>query len=151
MTRVSGSAGTKPPVTLVTGRDREPCPFCSPEKDEVVFCTALWYARWDAFPASRGHLLVIPFRHVAGYFETSPEEKAALSEMLTEGKRILDHRFSPSGYNIVINCGSAADQAVMHCHVHLIPRYAGDPDHPPGGIRGFVMDRCERVCMNPLA
>ncbi|MEN6395536.1 MAG: HIT family protein [Methanoregula sp.] len=125
--------------------DAVPCPFCSPKNDDIVFCNRLWYARWDAFPASRGHLLVIPFHHVASYFETLPEEKALLPEMLEACRKILDDRFLPSGYNIVINCGSAADQQVMHCHVHLIPRYAGDADNPPGGIRGFVMDACERV------
>ena len=125
--------------------DRAPCPFCSPEKNEIVFGNMLWYARWNAFPATRGHLLIIPFRHVTGYFETSSEEKAALSEMLEKGKKILDSTFSPSGYNIVINYGAAADQAVMHCHIHLIPRYTDDIDNLAGGIRGFIMDRNERV------
>jgi len=69
--------------------DRAPCPFCSPEKNEIVFGNMVWYARWNAFPATRGHLLIIPFRHVTGYFETSSEEKAALSEMLEKGKKFL--------------------------------------------------------------
>jgi len=122
-----------------------PCPFCSPEEHAILFRNRLWYARWDAFPATRGHLLIVPFRHVAGYFETLPEEKAGLLDMLDAGKDYLDRMFSPSGYNIVINYGSAADQNVFHCHVHLIPRYQDGRDQVPGGIKGLVIDRHEKV------
>ena len=121
------------------------CPFCSPAKNDIVFENALWYARWDVFPATRGHLLVIPFRHRTGYFDTTAEEQASLPEMLFECKKILDAKFSPAGYNIVINTGEAADQRVMHCHVHMIPRYSGDTDNPPGGIRGIILEEPERV------
>jgi len=116
-----------------------PCPFCDPEKNDIVFNNALWYARWDAFPATRGHMLVIPFRHVAGYFDTTAEEKASLPEMLEGCKKMLDAKFTPAGYNIVINIGEAAEQKVMHCHVHIIPRYSGNTDNPPGGIRGIIL------------
>ena len=122
-----------------------PCPFCSPIKEGIVYENAFWYARWDDFPATHGHLLVIPFRHCTGYFNTTTEEQASLPEMLIECKKILDGKFSPAGYNIVINVGEAADQRVMHCHVHMIPRYAEDTDNPPGGIRGFIFERPERV------
>lgn len=125
--------------------DSVPCPFCSPDKEDIVIENAFWYARWDEFPATRGHLLVIPFRHCTGIFDTTTEEQATLPAMLIGCKQILDGKFSPEGYNIVINCGEAADQRVMHCHVHIIPRYAGDNDNPPGGIRGFVFERPGRV------
>lgn len=115
------------------------CPFCTLVKNDIVFENALWYARWDAFPATRGHLLVIPFRHCTGYFDTTAEEQAALPEMLFECRKILELKFSPAGYNIVIDIGEAADQKVMHCHVHIIPRYSNSVNNPPGGIRGIVL------------
>jgi len=90
-------------------------------------------------------MLVIPFRHVAGYFDTTAEEKASLPEMLAECKKILDTKFTPAGYNIVINIGEAADQKVMHCHVHIIPRYSGETDNPPEGIRGIVLKEPKHV------
>jgi Diadenosine tetraphosphate (Ap4A) hydrolase and other HIT family hydrolases len=65
--------------------------------------------------------------------------------MLFVCREVLDKQFSPAGYNIVINTGAAADQRVMHCHVHLIPRYAQSGGNPPGGIRGIVMEQSERV------
>lgn len=114
------------------------CPFCFPEKNDIVRENALWYARWDAFPATRGHMLVIPFRHCTGYFNTTAEEQQSLPEMLIACKKILDAQFSPAGYNIVINVGEAADQRVMHCHVHIIPRYTCPADNPPGGIKSII-------------
>jgi diadenosine tetraphosphate (Ap4A) HIT family hydrolase len=124
--------------------DTQSCPFCSPDKNDIVYSNALWYARWDDFPATRGHLLVIPFRHCTGYFDTTAEEQTALPEMLFACRKILDLRFSPAGYNIVINIGEAADQRVMHCHVHIIPRYNNAADNPPGGIRKIVLKGRER-------
>lgn len=115
------------------------CPFCSPAERDVLSRNTWWYARWDAFPVTRGHLLVIPFRHFAGFFDARADEMAALPEMLIACRKIVDAKYSPAGYNIVINIGKAADQKVMHCHVHLIPRYAGMADNPPGGIRGIVL------------
>jgi len=113
------------------------CPFCSPGKKDIVFKNSLWYARWDDFPVTEGHLLIIPFRHCADYFSTTPEEKSTLSEMIIEGRKVLDEKYSPGGYNIVANVGEAAEQKVMHCHIHIIPRY-DDPNNPPGGIKGIV-------------
>lgn len=121
------------------------CPFCHPETKDIIVKNSFWYARWDAFPATRGHLLIIPFRHCAEYFDTTEEEQTSLPEMLFACKKILDETFSSAGYNIVINVGEAADQRVMHCHVHMIPRYTTDADDLPGGIQGFVIGRHERV------
>ncbi|MGB7992715.1 HIT domain-containing protein [Methanoregula sp.] len=39
--------------------------------------------------------------------------------------------------------GEAAGQTVMHCHCHMIPRYAGDVRNPQGGIRGIVREKRE--------
>jgi diadenosine tetraphosphate (Ap4A) HIT family hydrolase len=42
------------------------------------------------------------------------------------------------GFNIGMNSGEVADQTVMHCHVHLIPRRRGDVDQPRGGVRAVI-------------
>jgi diadenosine tetraphosphate (Ap4A) HIT family hydrolase len=116
------------------------CPFCSPEEKDIVFKNSLWYARWDDYPASQGHFLIIPFRHCEDYFVLTDDERKTLSEMIIQAKEVLDEKFSPGGYNIVTNVGEAAEQTVMHCHIHVIPRYHEEPDSPPGGIKKIVFN-----------
>lgn len=118
------------------------CPFCNPPPEEIVLANDLCYAHYDKYPVNPGHLLLIPFRHVAGFFEATDEEQAALLALGREAKRLLDDRFHhPDGYNIGVNVGTAAGQTVMHLHVHLIPRYAGDVQDPRGGVRGVIPER----------
>ncbi|MDD4137713.1 MAG: HIT domain-containing protein [Methanoregula sp.] len=40
------------------------CPFCNPPDEDIVARNDLCYARWDHYPVSRGHLLVIPLRGI---------------------------------------------------------------------------------------
>jgi len=47
----------------------------------------------------------------------------------------------PDGFNIGINDGAVAGQTVMHLHIHLIPRYAGDQPDPRGGVRWIFPDK----------
>ena len=117
------------------------CPFCSPYDDDVIAKNALCYARWDRYPVSKGHLLVMPFRHTPDFFEMTDEEKHALMALMAECKVIIEENFTPVGYNIGFNVGAAAGQTIMHCHCHVIPRYSGDVKNPRGGIRGLIPGR----------
>jgi diadenosine tetraphosphate (Ap4A) HIT family hydrolase len=102
---------------------------------EVVAESSLAYARRDNHALSRGHVLVIPRRHVASFFDMSPEEQAAVLTLLNQAQRSIQKEHSPDGYNVGVNVGKAGGQSRMHVHVHLIPRYAGDVPNPQGGIR----------------
>jgi len=119
------------------------CPFCNPLADEIVAKNDLCYARWDIFPVSKGHVLIIPFRHEPDFFSLTVEEKQAMVGLINECKSVIEKNLQPAGYNIGINVGAAAGQTVMHSHCHMIPRYAGDVRNPKGGIRGVVMRRRE--------
>ncbi len=101
----------------------------------------LCYARWDSYPVNEGHMLIVPWRHVADYFEVSAEERAALWETVDAAKRFLAENYRPDGYNVGINIGQAAGQSVFHLHLHLIPRYAGDMADPRGGVRGVIPEK----------
>jgi diadenosine tetraphosphate (Ap4A) HIT family hydrolase len=114
------------------------CPFCNPLAEDIVAKNDLCYARWDRYPVSKGHLLVIPFRHTPDFFSLTPEEKIALFSLVVSCKSLIEENFTPAGYNIGINVGKAAGQTVMHCHCHVIPRYVGDVKEPRGGVRGVV-------------
>jgi diadenosine tetraphosphate (Ap4A) HIT family hydrolase len=114
------------------------CPFCNPIDEEVVAKNELCYARWDRYPVSKGHLLVIPCRHATDYFSLTVEEKQAVLALVDVCRDAIELKFSPEGYNIGFNVGAVAGQTVMHCHCHVIPRYAGDVPDARGGIRGVV-------------
>jgi len=95
----------------------------------------------DKYPASPGHLLLIPFRHAPTLFDATDAELAALIALAREAKTLLDDRFHPDGYNVGANVGAAAGQTVMHLHIHVIPRYAGDVADPRGGVRGAIPEK----------
>jgi len=122
-----------------------PCPFCSPDPEDIIAENTLCYARWDRYPASPGHALIIPFRHAEDLFSLTAEERCALLALADDVRAVILSRYSPAGYNIGINVGSIAGQSVMHCHCHVIPRYPGDADSPRGGIRGVI-----RKSRNPV-
>jgi diadenosine tetraphosphate (Ap4A) HIT family hydrolase len=117
------------------------CPFCQPDPDRIVARNEFAIAVTDGFPVNPGHTLIVPLRHVASWFDATPEEQAALFALLAEVRAELDATLHPAGYNIGINVGAAAGQTVMHLHVHLIPRFDGDVDDPSGGVRFVIPSR----------
>ena len=99
------------------------------------------YVRYDSNSLSRGHVLVVPRRHVASYFDMTVEDKAEIQSLLDRAQARIAADHSPDGYNIGVNIGRAAGQNRMHVHVHLIPRYNGDVADPSGGIRCVLSNK----------
>ena len=123
----------------------ENCPFCKIErlisKDRIVYQDDTWIAIYDNYPVSQGHVLLIPKRHVETFFNLNMVEFGSLGVTIGIIKMILDKKFHPDGYNIGTNCGEVAGQTVMHCHIHIIPRYKGDMENPRGGVRGVIPEK----------
>ncbi|MDY2984001.1 MAG: HIT family protein [Synergistes jonesii] len=115
------------------------CIFC--RLDDYALENDLAYAVFDAMPVNEGHMLIIPKRHVQNYFDLKAEEEAAMLELLHKGKKLIEEKYSPDGYNFGVNCNSCAGQSVMHAHMHLIPRYRGDSEAPLGGVRGVIPEK----------
>jgi diadenosine tetraphosphate (Ap4A) HIT family hydrolase len=109
------------------------CELCS--RQQVLLENALAYVRYDSNSLSRGHVLVIPKRHVANFFDMTAEEQAAVLALVRAIQQTIQKQHAPDGYNIGVNVGKAGGQSRMHVHLHLIPRYAGDVPDPRGGIR----------------
>ena len=114
------------------------CLFCQVPEDEVLAANELAFARWDKYPVSPGHLLIIPKRHYESIFEATADEHAACWELLQQGRRLIEQQHRPDGYNIGVNVGRAGGQSVFHVHMHVIPRYQGDVKNPLGGVRGVI-------------
>jgi len=114
------------------------CPFCNADASKVLMANDHAIAFFDGFPVTPGHSLIIPRRHISSFFEATKEEQAALFDLLGEMRQRLLAERNPDGFNIGINDGAAAGQTVMHLHMHLIPRYAGDTEDPRGGVRWIM-------------
>jgi histidine triad (HIT) family protein len=81
----------------------------------------------DIAPATRGHALVIPREHFADLLSVDEEN---LSAVIAASRRLagrIKERLGADGVNLVNSCGAAAWQTVFHFHMHVIPRYEGDP------------------------
>jgi histidine triad (HIT) family protein len=81
----------------------------------------------DINPATRGHALVIPRAHTPDLLSIDPHElgvvAGAAQRLAARAKREL----GADGVNLINSCGVAAWQTVFHFHIHVVPRYEGDP------------------------
>jgi diadenosine tetraphosphate (Ap4A) HIT family hydrolase len=136
MPRQTTLEGTAP-VTGGTAR----CLLCRVDDtsaNQVLMDSDHFYVRYDNFPASDGHVEVVPKRHVVSFFDLSPSEMAEAYRLMRDAQKTLSKQYDPQGYTIGINEGRAAGRSVDHLHIHLIPRYEGDVADPSGGIRQIL-------------
>ena len=113
-------------------------PFLQIPEAEYICSNKLAFAVWDKFPVTTGHALIIPYRIMTTWWETSQKEKKELSKLLEQTRQIIEEKYNPDGFNIGINNNKAAGQTVNHLHIHLIPRYFGDTPDPRGGVRHVI-------------
>src|ERR1700716_3676227 len=81
----------------------------------------------DIAPATRGHALVIPRAHAADILSVETEDLFAVAVASQRLAARANERLHADGVNLLNSCGAAAWQTVFHFHVHVIPRYHGDP------------------------
>jgi histidine triad (HIT) family protein len=81
----------------------------------------------DIAPATRGHALVIPRRHAPDLLAIDPADLAATAQAAQRLARRAVPALGADGVNLINSCGAAAWQTVFHFHIHVIPRYEGDP------------------------
>lgn len=118
------------------GTAGQDCIFCAPRPEsELLAANNLAIAFPAGFPVSPGHALVVPRRHEADFFSLSHDEQAALLVLVNPLRDLISERYAPDAYNLGVNAGRAAGQTILHAHLHVIPRYAGDVAEPRGGVR----------------
>jgi histidine triad (HIT) family protein len=111
---------------------RDPdCLFCKIVAGEIPATRVREDERTIAFmdinPATRGHLLVVPREHTVDLTEVGADDLAACMAAARELAIRAKERLGADGVNLLNSCGRAAWQTVFHFHVHVIPRYTGDP------------------------
>jgi histidine triad (HIT) family protein len=70
---------------------------------------------------------VIPREHSTNLLEIAGEDLAACAAAAKQLAALVSDRLGADGVNVLNSCGRAAWQTVFHFHLHVIPRYAGDP------------------------
>jgi histidine triad (HIT) family protein len=81
----------------------------------------------DIAPATRGHALVIPRNHASDLLSVPPEDLQAVASAAQSLAGRMKDRLGADGVNLLNSCGASAWQTVFHFHMHVIPRYDGDP------------------------
>ena len=81
----------------------------------------------DIAPATRGHALVIPRAHASDLLSVGAVDLTAVALAAQRLAARARESLGADGVNLINSCGAAAWQTVFHFHVHVIPRYAGDP------------------------
>jgi len=85
------------------------------------------YICLNAFPYTSGHVMVLPYAHVARLAELNQEAAHEMMDMALKCEAALDKLYHPHGLNFGMNLGRAAGAGVAeHLHLHALPRWAGD-------------------------
>ncbi|WP_169514539.1 HIT family protein [Actinokineospora enzanensis] len=100
-----------------------------------------FYARPHDFPATAGHVEIIPKHHVESFFDLTPADLEELHSLMHRVRAKIEEDHRPLAYTIGVNDGAAAGRTIDHLHIHLIPRYLGDVPNPRGGIRQIFPDQ----------
>jgi ATP adenylyltransferase len=123
----------------------EQCAFCtipamSDANGLVVARGEHVYAVLNLYPYNAGHLMVVPFRHVASYVDLGPEETAEFSDFTKRCVQSLVSASGSQGFNIGMNQGSVAGAGIAeHLHQHVVPRWGGDTNFMPVVARTKVL------------
>ena len=102
-------------------------------------------------PANRGHMLVLPARHVAHIYEIGGDLAGPLMMTLARVAAAVKTAFRADGVSIRQNNEEHGDQSVFHVHFHVIPRYAddgfttGDEPFPMGAVQVPLDERVEQA------
>jgi ATP adenylyltransferase len=113
------------------------CPFCviptkSDEDALIVARGTLVYAVLNLYPYNAGHVLVVPFRHVAGITELNADESAEFFLFTQQSVATLRSATTAHGFNVGMNLGSVAGAGIAaHLHQHVVPRWGGDSNFMP--------------------
>lgn len=118
-------------------RHEEPCPFCeapkrSDEEALIVYRGQSCFVLMNLFPYNAGHVLVLPYRHVADYTDLSFAERIEFGEITAHTMNVIREAKHPAGFNLGMNQGEVAGAGIAgHLHQHIVPRWKGDANFFP--------------------
>jgi len=114
------------------------CVLCEkPGEDDDIMNYILYRGKknfiiLNSYPYNPGHLMVAPYRHVAGLDGLAEEERNEHFEIVSRSIKVLRQVFDPGGFNIGVNMGKVAGTGIDdHVHTHIVPRWQGDTNFMP--------------------
>ncbi len=113
------------------------CPFCripslSDADGLIVARGKLVYAVLNLYPYNAGHLMVVPYRHLADYTDLGLDETVELAAFTKQAMTVLREASQAQGFNIGMNMGGVAGAGIAaHLHQHVVPRWGGDANFMP--------------------
>lgn len=118
-------------MTSVSDVEVAGCAFCAiaqgkDQSVEVVCEDESWIAFFPLDPATPGHTLVIPRKHVVDLWDVDASLGADLIAAVVRVGRAIDASLKPEGMNLITSAGKAAEQTVFHLHLHVVPRWQRD-------------------------
>lgn len=119
-------------VRTAVGSEDSECPFCviptlGPETSLVVARGETTYAVLNLHPYNPGHLMVLPYRHVADLEDLTDAEAWELTTMTRQAIRVIRSVSQPHAFNVGLNLGGPAGGSLAdHLHQHVVPRWSGD-------------------------
>ena len=114
-----------------TGKN-DRCVFCDAAAGDdatfhVVFRGQKNYIILNRFPYTTGHVMVVPYAHLAELRELDAETLNEMMGLAQRVQRALESVYHPEGYNLGMNLGRCAGAGVLgHIHMHVLPRWSGD-------------------------
>ena len=104
------------------------CSFCNGvEPSSVLIEGTFCYFMDTGDPILVGGGMILPHAHRETVFDLTKEEWDETQSMLEQAKKMLDDKYTPDGYSVGWNCGTAAGQSHAHSHLHIIPRHSDEP------------------------
>jgi len=115
----------------------EECVFCeAPKKSDdealILYRGRHAYIIMNLYPYNTGHVMVVPYRHIADYTSLTEDEAAEIHLLIKLSLNAIRKTMKPHGFNIGINLGRVAGAGIdQHLHVHIVPRWNGDTNFMP--------------------
>jgi histidine triad (HIT) family protein len=111
--------------------DAADCAFCDiacgrDQTVDVVCEDQDWIAFFPLNPATPGHTLVIPRKHVENLWQVKPPLSNELMTAVIRVGHAIDRALKPEGMNLITSAGQTAEQTVFHLHLHVVPRWRRD-------------------------
>ena len=120
-------------LSLRAAEAPKPCVFCeiiagTRQQEGIVYRDDRVVAFLSIGPRNPGHVLIVPAAHAENFLEVPADTMHAMTDAAKKiAGAIKRTDLKMDGFVLQMNTGKAAGQSVFHAHLHIIPRYEGEP------------------------